>query len=122
MNIPVINAEVVFKPIKIPVASDPGRRKVAHDICADHKEEESGQAGRYSASFHTVLGKSYYALVKRSSGLDCIKKIEINQGKKERNPPLSPPKSLLSTQIPPTFPLEKTERCRIYLLEIRFKK
>lgn len=86
MNVPVINAEAVFKPIKIPVASDPGRRKVVHDICADHKEEESGQAGRYSASFHTVLGKSYYSLVKGSSGLDCIEKIGINQGEKRKKP------------------------------------
>lgn len=50
MNIAVINAEVVFKPIKITVASDPERRKVVYDICADYKEEESGQAGRYSIS------------------------------------------------------------------------
>lgn len=46
MNVSVINDEVVFKPIKITVAWDPGRRKVVYDICADYKEEESGQAGR----------------------------------------------------------------------------
>lgn len=50
MNIAVINAEVVFKPIKITVASDPERRKVVYDICADYKEEESGQAGTYNIS------------------------------------------------------------------------
>lgn len=33
MNIAVINAEVVFKPIKTTLASDPGRRKVVYDIC-----------------------------------------------------------------------------------------
>lgn len=50
MNTAVINAEVVFKPIKITVASDPERRKVVYDICADYKEEESGQTGRYNIS------------------------------------------------------------------------
>lgn len=33
MNIAVINVEVVFKPIKTTLASDPGRRKVVYDIC-----------------------------------------------------------------------------------------
>jgi len=50
MNVAVISAEVVFKPIKIIVASAPERRKVVYDIGADYKEEESGQAGRYSVS------------------------------------------------------------------------
>lgn len=36
MNLSIINAEVVFKPIKITIASDPGRRKVVHNICADY--------------------------------------------------------------------------------------
>lgn len=36
MNIAVINAEVVFKPIKTTIASDPGRRKVVYDICGDY--------------------------------------------------------------------------------------
>lgn len=50
MNIVFINAEVVFKPIKITVSLDPERRKVVYDIRADYKEEKSGQAGRYSIS------------------------------------------------------------------------
>lgn len=50
MNVSVINAEIVFKPIRITVASDPGRRKVVYDICADYKEEVSGQADKYSVS------------------------------------------------------------------------
>lgn len=50
MNTAAINAEVVFKPIKITVALDPERRKVVYDICVDYKEEESGQAGRYNIS------------------------------------------------------------------------
>lgn len=52
MNVAVINAEVVFKPIKIRIASDPGRRKVVYDICADYMRnlvklvDTAFQAGR----------------------------------------------------------------------------
>lgn len=61
MNIVFINAEVVFKPIKITVSSDAERRKVVYDIRADYKEKESGQAGRYSiSSRHSTLKKLFF--------------------------------------------------------------
>lgn len=49
MNVAVIAAEVVFKPIKITGAWDSESKKVGYDICAHYKEEESGQASRYSS-------------------------------------------------------------------------
>lgn len=52
MNIAVISAEVVFKPIKVTIASDPGSRKVLYDICGDYMRnliklgDTAFQAGR----------------------------------------------------------------------------
>lgn len=117
MNIAVINAEVVFKPIKITVASDPERRKVVYDICADYKEEESGQAGRYSiSSRQSALKKAIISGRKGGRGLDCTKKLKTNweEKKKEKNP-----RVWISIWAKLNLP---PQRCNMYLLEIRFFK
>lgn len=58
-----MNAEVVFKPIKIPIASDPGRRKVVHDICGDYMRNlvklvnTAFQAGREGCEKAIISGQ-----------------------------------------------------------------
>lgn len=83
MNVSVINGEVVFKPIKITVAWDPGRRKVVYDICADYKEEESGQAGRYVTSCRQSALKKLLFLDEREQMIGLHQEIRNNWKKKK---------------------------------------
>lgn len=85
MNVSVINGEVVFKPIKITVAWDPGRRKVVYDICADYKEEESGQAGRYVTSCRQSALKKLLFLDEREQMIGLHQEIRNNWKKKKEN-------------------------------------
>lgn len=83
MNVSVINDEVVFKPIKITVAWDPGRRKVVYDICADYKEEESGQAGRCVTSCRQSALKKLLFLDEREQMIGLHQETRNNWNKKK---------------------------------------
>lgn len=83
MNVSVINDEVVFKPIKITVAWDPGRRKVVYDICADYKEEESGQAGRCVTSCRQSALKKLLFLDEREQMIGLLQETRNNWNKKK---------------------------------------
>lgn len=107
MNVSVINDEVVFKPIKITVAWDPGRRKVVYDICADYKEEESGQAGRCVTSCRQSALKKLLFLDEREQMIGLHQETRNNWNKKMKPPPYH------AHPLPPEWNM---------FMEIRWKK